>query len=40
MPYLIEVLIFIDTRHILDDDYSRIITIVQGKEAVDIALIN
>jgi len=36
----LEVLMFVDTSHILEDGYSRIITVGQGKDAVDIALIN
>jgi uncharacterized protein YaiI (UPF0178 family) len=31
---------FTDTSHILEDGYSHIITVGQGKDAVDIALIN
>ena len=36
----IEVIMFIDTSHILEDGYSRVLTVGQGKDAVDIALIN
>jgi len=38
--FSLEVFMFIDTSHILDDDYSHIITVGQAKDAVDIALIN
>ncbi len=36
----IAVLMFIDTSHILNDGYSEIITVDQGRDSVDIALIN
>lgn len=36
----LEVLMFVDTSHILEDDYSKVITVSQGNDAVDIALIN
>ena len=36
----IKVLMFIDTSHILNDDYSEVITVEKGKDSVDIALIN
>ncbi len=36
----LQVLMFTDTSHILEDRYSHIITVGQGKDAVDIALIN
>lgn len=36
----IKVIMFIDSSHILNSDYSEIITVSQGKDAVDIALIN
>lgn len=38
--YGIEVLFFLDTSHILDDGYSRVITVGQDKDAADISLIN
>lgn len=36
----IEVVMFIDTSHILHSDYSKVITVSKGADAVDIALIN
>ncbi|HZJ57668.1 MAG TPA: YaiI/YqxD family protein [Clostridia bacterium] len=36
----LEVIMFIDTSHILDDGYSKVVTVSQGRDAVDIALIN
>lgn len=36
----INVIMFVDTSHILNDGYSRVVTVSQGKDAVDIALIN
>lgn len=36
----IAVLMFIDTSHVLYDDYSKIVTVGQGKDSVDMALIN
>lgn len=36
----IEVIMFVDTSHILESDYSKIITIGQDRDAVDLALIN
>lgn len=36
----IEVIMLIDTSHILESDYSTIITVSQGRDAVDIELIN
>lgn len=38
--YGIPVIMFIDSSHVLESDYSEIITVGQGKDAVDIALIN
>lgn len=35
-----EVIMFVDENHILYSDYSRIITISQGKDAVDIEVAN
>jgi len=36
----IPVIMFIDDSHILQSDYSEIVTIGQGRDAVDLALIN
>lgn len=36
----IAVMMFIDTSHVLHDDYSKIVTVGQGKDSVDMALIN
>lgn len=36
----INVFMFIDTSHILDDGYSKTITVDKGRDSVDIALIN
>lgn len=36
----IEVTMFIDTSHILESDYSKIIQVGQGQDAADIAIIN
>ncbi len=36
----IEVFMFADTNHILNDNYSTIITVDQGKDSVDIKLVN
>ncbi len=38
--YQIPVLMFTDTSHIIADGYSQVITVGQGKDAVDMALIN
>lgn len=38
--YKIQVLMFVDTNHVLNDDYSEVIVVGQGRDAVDIALIN
>lgn len=38
--YHIPVLMFIDTSHILCDDYSEIIVVDKARDSVDIALIN
>ena len=38
--YQIPVLMFIDTSHILDSDYSEIISVSKAPDAVDFALIN
>jgi uncharacterized protein YaiI (UPF0178 family) len=36
----INVLMFIDTSHIIDDGYSKTVIVDQGRDSVDIALIN
>ena len=36
----IEVVMYIDSSHILSSDYSKIVTISKGRDAVDLALIN
>ena len=36
----LKVIMIIDSSHILQSDYSEIITVAQGKDAVDLALIN
>lgn len=36
----LEVVMFIDTSHILEDSYAKVVTVSQGKDAVDLALIN
>ncbi|MCT4508358.1 MAG: YaiI/YqxD family protein [Tepidibacter sp.] len=36
----ISVMMFIDTSHVLSDDYSKVIIVSQGKDSVDMALIN
>lgn len=38
--FQIDVIMLIDTSHILESDYSKVITVSQGKDAVDIELIN
>ena len=38
--YGIGVVMFVDSSHILESEYSEIVTVGQGKDAVDIALIN
>lgn len=38
--FRIPVIMIIDTSHILHSDYSEVITVSQGPDAVDIALIN
>jgi len=38
--YKLPVAMYIDSSHILTSDYSEIITVGQGKDAVDLALIN
>lgn len=34
------VILFVDTSHILSDDYGEVITVDKGRDGVDIALIN
>lgn len=36
----IEVIMFIDTSHFLESDYSKIVQVGQGQDAADIAIIN
>jgi len=36
----ISVIMFIDTSHVINDGYSEVITVDQGRDSVDIALIN
>ena len=36
----IEVVMYIDSSHILSSDYSKVVTISKGRDAVDLALIN
>jgi uncharacterized protein YaiI (UPF0178 family) len=36
----INVIMFIDTSHIIDDGYSKTVIVDQGRDSVDIALIN
>ena len=38
--FKIDVMMFIDTSHVLDDGYSRVITVDKAKDSVDIALAN
>lgn len=38
--FKLKVIMFTDTSHIIEDGYSQVITVSQGKDAVDIALIN
>lgn len=38
--YKLEVLMFVDTSHILRDSYSTVITVDKARDSVDIALIN
>jgi uncharacterized protein YaiI (UPF0178 family) len=38
--FSLQVFMFVDTSHLLDDGYSHVITVGQGKDAVDIAIIN
>lgn len=36
----IEVIMFIDTSHELDDGYSKVVTVGKGADAADLALVN
>lgn len=38
--YQKEVLVYIDTNHVLEDDYAKIIMVAQGNNAVDVKLEN
>lgn len=38
--YSLQVLMLADTSHIINDGYSQVMVIAQGRDAVDIALIN
>ncbi len=38
--YSLQVLMFIDTSHLLEDGYSEVITVDKARDSVDIALIN
>ncbi|MFY9176749.1 MAG: YaiI/YqxD family protein [Caldicoprobacterales bacterium] len=38
--FKLKVIMFTDTSHIIEEEYSQVITVSQGKDAVDIALIN
>ncbi len=38
--YGIPVMMFIDTSHILNDDYSEVIVVDKARDSVDIALVN
>lgn len=38
--YNLHVIMFIDTSHLINDNYSEVITLDKQKESVDIALIN
>lgn len=38
--YNLSVFMFIDTSHIINDEYSKVITVDKGRDSVDIALIN
>ncbi len=38
--YQLPVVFFIDTSHVLQDDYAEIVTIGKGNDAVDFALVN
>lgn len=36
----IQVIMFIDTSHLLDSEYSKVVQVGQGQDAADIAIIN
>lgn len=38
--YGVELIIFVDENHVLYSNYGKVITVAQGKDAVDIALAN
>jgi uncharacterized protein YaiI (UPF0178 family) len=38
--YNLDVVLFIDTSHILQDDYAQVVTVEKGRDSVDIALVN
>ncbi|NLJ90046.1 MAG: YaiI/YqxD family protein [Clostridiales bacterium] len=38
--FSIDVIMFIDTSHVLESNYSKIIQVDQGKDAVDLAIIS
>ena len=39
-PFEIEVIMVVDTSHILNDDYARVITVDKGADSADIYLAN
>lgn len=38
--YNLEVIMFFDTSHIYEDDYSKVLTVDKGRDSADFALIN
>lgn len=38
--YSLEVIMFFDTSHVYEDDYSKVLIIDKGRDSVDFALIN
>ncbi|MBI2265306.1 MAG: YaiI/YqxD family protein [Armatimonadetes bacterium] len=38
--FRLPVIMFIDTSHVLDDGYSRVIQVDKGRESADLALVN
>lgn len=38
--YRLPVILFIDSSHVLHSDYSQVVTVGQGADAVDLALVN
>jgi len=38
--YHLDVIFFIDTSHILEDDYAQVVVVEKGSDSVDFALIN